>query len=354
MYMSSRALRVITAVLFLLVSIDARLSYDNEGSFRNEKLRDLRRAWETLGEAFRDLNRLDYSHESLGIPQYGSGSPEVEEENEQLFHLLRNFAGGFQAVLEDRNDNAHRELGYTQPRSVKKRLEAAESAIKDNAVVIGKNSRKIKRMPQLIADAIEQNPGNAGPEGPQGPQGPPGEDGPKGEKGPEGPRGPQGSAGADGAIGEQGPEGPQGPPGPQGNSGEVGPKGEQGPEGPRGPQGTAGDDGAMGEQGPPGPEGPPGPPGPEGTQGRAGSDGAAGNDGPPGPQGPKGATGPAGPAGFSGKDVFFDTLSGKSNIVLTPQTTTGQTGGGIAHNNMQPSLAVNFIIALQGTYPSRS
>jgi len=29
------------------------------------------------------------------------------------------------------------------------------------------------------------------------------------------------------------------------------------------------------------------------------------------------------------------------------------TGGGQAHNNMQPYLAMNFIIALQGLYPSR-
>ncbi len=30
------------------------------------------------------------------------------------------------------------------------------------------------------------------------------------------------------------------------------------------------------------------------------------------------------------------------------------TGGNQAHNNMQPFLAVNFIIALQGTFPSRN
>jgi microcystin-dependent protein len=30
------------------------------------------------------------------------------------------------------------------------------------------------------------------------------------------------------------------------------------------------------------------------------------------------------------------------------------TGGGQAHNNMQPFLSLNFIIALQGEYPSRS
>ena len=33
---------------------------------------------------------------------------------------------------------------------------------------------------------------------------------------------------------------------------------------------------------------------------------------------------------------------------------TGQTGGGQAHPNLQPSCAVNFIIALDGLYPSRN
>ena len=33
---------------------------------------------------------------------------------------------------------------------------------------------------------------------------------------------------------------------------------------------------------------------------------------------------------------------------------TGATGGGVSHTNIQPFNTVNFIIALQGTYPSRS
>jgi len=32
----------------------------------------------------------------------------------------------------------------------------------------------------------------------------------------------------------------------------------------------------------------------------------------------------------------------------------GEAGGNLAHNNMQPFLGINFIIALQGVYPSRS
>lgn len=33
---------------------------------------------------------------------------------------------------------------------------------------------------------------------------------------------------------------------------------------------------------------------------------------------------------------------------------TGQTGGGQSHNNMQPSLVINFCIATTGIYPPRS
>ena len=36
------------------------------------------------------------------------------------------------------------------------------------------------------------------------------------------------------------------------------------------------------------------------------------------------------------------------------QTTVNNAGGGQAHNNMQPYLAINFIIAIQGIFPSRN
>jgi microcystin-dependent protein len=32
----------------------------------------------------------------------------------------------------------------------------------------------------------------------------------------------------------------------------------------------------------------------------------------------------------------------------------GQTGGGVPHNNIQPFLALNFIVALQGVFPARN
>lgn len=53
---------------------------------------------------------------------------------------------------------------------------------------------------------------------------------------------------------------------------------------------------------------------------------------------------------------------GRGNAVYGPEQNTGfmeetllsESGGSQAHNNMQPFLAINFIIALVGLYPSRS
>ena len=39
---------------------------------------------------------------------------------------------------------------------------------------------------------------------------------------------------------------------------------------------------------------------------------------------------------------------------LAPAALTAATGGGQAHNNVQPYLALNFCIALQGIFPARS
>ena len=43
-----------------------------------------------------------------------------------------------------------------------------------------------------------------------------------------------------------------------------------------------------------------------------------------------------------------------SNLQPGAEQTLPQTGGSQAHNNMQPFLTMNFIIALVGLYPSRS
>ena len=43
-----------------------------------------------------------------------------------------------------------------------------------------------------------------------------------------------------------------------------------------------------------------------------------------------------------------------NNLVAMSSTSLPNTGGSQAHNNLQPFLVLNFIIALTGTYPSRS
>jgi microcystin-dependent protein len=45
--------------------------------------------------------------------------------------------------------------------------------------------------------------------------------------------------------------------------------------------------------------------------------------------------------------------TGAGNTTLDPATISSA-GGGQGHNNMQPTLAVNFAIALQGLFPSRN
>ena len=52
----------------------------------------------------------------------------------------------------------------------------------------------------------------------------------------------------------------------------------------------------------------------------------------------------------AGNDMFAPA----ENLVdMAAQSLTAQGGGG-AHNNLQPFLSLNYIIALQGTYPSRA
>lgn len=55
-------------------------------------------------------------------------------------------------------------------------------------------------------------------------------------------------------------------------------------------------------------------------------------------------------AGASSANLYRDA---QGLVELDPQF-VGNTGSGQAHNNMQPSLALNFIIALVGLYPSRN
>ena len=55
-------------------------------------------------------------------------------------------------------------------------------------------------------------------------------------------------------------------------------------------------------------------------------------------------------ASTSASGQFY--ADGNTNVV--PMAATSNTGGSQSHNNVQPFLAMNFIIALQGVYPSRS
>lgn len=88
--------------------------------------------------------------------------------------------------------------------------------------------------------------GDPGETGATGPQGPPGVAGVAGGAGAAGPQGPVGPQGVPGEAGPQGPAGPQGNPGPQGNQG---PQGSQGPQGVPGPQGETGPQGPQGPSG---------------------------------------------------------------------------------------------------------
>ena len=185
--------------------------------------------------------------------------------------------------------------------------------------------------------------------------------GPTGPVGPIGPEGPEGPKGENGEVGAQGPVGPQGPAGssgPQGPTGPTGPIGLQGPEGLAGPQGPEGPAGPAGPHGPEGPTGLTGPQGPQGLQGLVGRVGPIGLAGPRGPQGtagpigPQGPTGPEGPPGevSTGDIVTFGTPASGSPVNLS----TGSTGDANPISIQSPVLGVNFIIAVEGLFPSRS
>jgi microcystin-dependent protein len=62
------------------------------------------------------------------------------------------------------------------------------------------------------------------------------------------------------------------------------------------------------------------------------------------------------PAGGLFARAQEDTFAPAGNKTVTPMhsAAVGSTGGGLPHNNMQPYLAMNFIIALQGIFPPRS
>ena len=53
----------------------------------------------------------------------------------------------------------------------------------------------------------------------------------------------------------------------------------------------------------------------------------------------------------AGTDMYHSPSG--ATLVPAAEQTLPNTGGSQAHNNLQPFLTMNFIIALQGLYPSR-
>jgi microcystin-dependent protein len=58
-------------------------------------------------------------------------------------------------------------------------------------------------------------------------------------------------------------------------------------------------------------------------------------------------------ANTSGNDKIF-AAAGSAEVTLAASTNIANDGGGQPHNNMQPYLAINYMIALQGLFPSRN
>lgn len=52
--------------------------------------------------------------------------------------------------------------------------------------------------------------------------------------------------------------------------------------------------------------------------------------------------------------IAIFTTAGSQEVPLSVSTNLVNDGGNLAHNNMQPFLVINYLIALQGIFPSRS
>ena len=64
-------------------------------------------------------------------------------------------------------------------------------------------------------------------------------------------------------------------------------------------------------------------------------------------------------SGYSSPMENYNKSESSPNVALSGTTIggdveLGNTGAGVAHNNMQPFLAINYIISMNGDYPSRS
>ena len=55
----------------------------------------------------------------------------------------------------------------------------------------------------------------------------------------------------------------------------------------------------------------------------------------------------------TGRGAYLLYEAGVSTATMAPEV-VADAGSGAAHSNMQPALVVNFVIALQGVFPSRN
>ncbi len=243
--------------------------------------------------------------------------------------------------------------------------------------------------------------GAQGVAGPKGDKGDTGDTGPKGDKGDKGDTGDTGLKGDKGDKGDTGDTGPKGDKGDKGDTGDAGLKGDKGdkgdtgdtgPKGDKGDKGDTGDTGLKGDKGDKGDTGDTGPKGDKGDKGDIGDTGPKGDQGDKGDVGgigPQGIPGPAGTDGADGTIVSVDgttifetipdatkpnekTLSGivysagsriqittpdanlpdQKVIAFNPSGLTARTSSPV--NIRDPWLGLNYIIATQGIFPSRS
>jgi microcystin-dependent protein len=146
--------------------------------------------------------------------------------------------------------------------------------------------------------------------------------------------------GVQGEKGEKGDPGIQGPPGPKGDQGEQGVPGPKGDKGDQGIQGLKGDQGEQGIQGLKGDQGD------QGEKGDKGDKGDQGIQGPPGADGEDGEDG----AGLTNGSIPGQLLLWQGNSWVAALPSSQQ----IIVDNMPPFASINYVIALEGIFPSRN
>ena len=57
---------------------------------------------------------------------------------------------------------------------------------------------------------------------------------------------------------------------------------------------------------------------------------------------------------LAGATSYANPVAADNKVMSSESVVVNYTGGGLGHNNVQPVQVVNYIIALQGTYPSRN